>query len=140
VKGVDGNVRWSEHKNGPWSDVKACQHTVQKCRWYDFDGGTIVLDDGNTLGPLTGKVHARSRRTGDPPGHLIPGGLFFEVAESSGLLTVETDSEHFLSILTPQTGTGCPIPEPSTLLLFGCGALGFIGYGFRRWKQNRKEK
>jgi len=32
------------------------------------------------------------------------------------------------------------IPEPSTLLLFGVGALGFIGYGWRRWKQNRKEK
>jgi len=32
------------------------------------------------------------------------------------------------------------IPESSTLLLFGIGALGFIGYGWRRWKQNRKEK
>ena len=32
------------------------------------------------------------------------------------------------------------IPEPSALLLFGIGALGFIGYGWRRWRQNRKEK
>ena len=32
------------------------------------------------------------------------------------------------------------VPEPSTLLLFGIGALGFIGYGWRRWKKNRKEK
>jgi hypothetical protein len=28
-------------------------------------------------------------------------------------------------------------PEPSTLLLFGFGALGFIGYGWRRWRKNR---
>ena len=33
-----------------------------------------------------------------------------------------------------------PIPEPSTYLLFTFGILGFIGYGFRRWKQNKKER
>ena len=31
-------------------------------------------------------------------------------------------------------------PEPSTLILFGVGALGFIGYGWQRYKQNRQEK
>lgn len=35
---------------------------------------------------------------------------------------------------TPQT----PIPEPSTLILFGIGMLGVLGYGFSR--KRRKEK
>jgi hypothetical protein len=32
-----------------------------------------------------------------------------------------------------------PIPEPSTLLLFGVGALGFIAYGWRRWKSAERK-
>ena len=43
-------------------------------------------------------------------------------------------------ILSGITVQSNPIPEPSTLFLFGLGALGFIGYGWRRWKQNNKEK
>jgi len=32
---------------------------------------------------------------------------------------------------------GAPIPEPGTLVLFGIGMLGVLGYGFRR---NRRKK
>ncbi|MBI1925414.1 PEP-CTERM sorting domain-containing protein [Candidatus Poribacteria bacterium] len=45
-------------------------------------------------------------------------------------------AQHFTSDITTQaTGGIAPIPEPSSLLLFGVGILGLLGYGWRRRKQ-----
>jgi hypothetical protein len=74
-------------------------------------------------------------------------GLAADVDNNKGLFSVIstddlglTPGTFELTGVNNATFTAEPIPEPSTLLLFGFGALGFIGYGWRRWSNNRKEQ
>ncbi len=45
-------------------------------------------------------------------------------------MTVEFDTGISMNSLT--AGAGAVVPEPSTLTMFGIGALGLFGYGRRR--------
>ncbi len=52
-----------------------------------------------------------------------------------GTMSSVDDTTSWTSIYTPNVITGCMTPEPSTLVLFGIGAIGFLGYAWRRRKQ-----
>lgn len=43
-------------------------------------------------------------------------------------------------VLVPDTGSGPPIPEPSTMLLFGFGLIGLAGAGGKKVKKNRTRR
>ena len=113
-------------------------HLIEPGSWGAGSGqfdGTITFDDEAAM--VVNVAAAPMAGTFRPTG---PGALSdYDAASALGTWTLfiedttGADSLRFRSYtLTVQTEDVAPIPEPSTLTLFGLGALGLLGYGWRR--------
>jgi hypothetical protein len=70
-------------------------------------------------------------------GPMVQNAMVFTFDITSGNLT-----EDEIAHVQPLFGSeGAPlVPEPSTFALFGIGVFGVVAYGWRRWKQNGRDK
>lgn len=101
-----------------------------------FQADTVTLAEDYRLNPIIpngGFITSTVTFNATPDNSFIGQPLVIALANPGGV-QVNFDDVRL------DFATAAHSPEPSTLILFGVGALGFIGYAWQRHKQNRKEK